>query len=57
MQIVLVIIAPHIEMDKIGGIIDLLIKGNRVAIRRIPYLPSLSRSPARIIEPATGAST
>lgn len=31
--------------------------GTIISIRRIPYLPSLRRIPARIILPATGAST
>lgn len=35
----------------------LIMWGNRAYIRRIPYPPNLSRIAARIIDPATGAST
>ena len=31
--------------------------GHMVIIRRSPYAPSFKRTPARIIDPATGAST
>lgn len=37
--------------------IEELIGGNRNLIRRRPYLPNLSRIPAKAIDPATGAST
>lgn len=40
-----------------GGAIDLLIFLNVDTIRIIPYPPSFNRIAARIIEPATGAST
>lgn len=57
MQIVLVITAPHKAVAEIRGIYKLLININIEDIRRRPYLPSLSKIAARIIEPATGAST
>ena len=50
--------APHREIEMISGVHGVTIRvGNIVRVRRIPYAPSLSRTLARIIEPATGAST
>lgn len=57
MQIKLVIAAPPKEMAKIEGLSVLISFGSVMAIRIIPNVPSLRRIPARIIEPATGAST
>lgn len=56
-QIILVITAPHIEIEEIRGIKGrfIFIKGEER--RRSPYLPSFNKTPARIIDPATGAST
>lgn len=56
-QISLVIIAPHIVMAIIDGAIFLFILGNKKENRINPYLPSFNSSPARIMDPATGAST
>lgn len=57
MQIRLVIVAPQREMLTSRGLIRLfsfiIIEERRIR----PYLPSFRRIPAKIIEPATGAST
>lgn len=57
MQISLVIIAPTSLMGRNTSFIALSVVGNRGIIRINPYLPSFSSSPAKIIDPATGAST
>lgn len=56
-QIILVIKAPHRETLMKIGATSLFIGGHSVDIRIRPYLPSLRRMAARIIDPATGAST
>lgn len=49
--------APHIAIELNIGVRVLLIQINSAASRSNPYLPSFKRIAARIIEPATGAST
>lgn len=49
--------APHIEIDEITLLIGAVNDGHIIFMRIIPYAPSLRRTPARIIDPATGAST
>ena len=44
-------------MEISSGIIDLLAFGVMDNSRRSPYEPSFSKIPARIIDPAIGAST
>lgn len=56
-QIILVIIAPHRETLINIGLTRLLIEKNIEDIRSRPYLPSFKRTAARIMDPATGAST
>lgn len=57
MQINLVTVAP-INLIEIKIFLTVAwIKGNSVIIRIKPYPPSFRRIPARIIDPATGAST
>lgn len=56
-QMVLVTTAPHIAVEQIKGRNRLLACTDKEAKRRIPYLPSLRRIAAKIIDPATGAST
>lgn len=56
-QIILEITAPHKAVAVMGLDNNLLIKGNKYDIRKMPYLPNFSKSPAKIIDPATGAST
>lgn len=56
-QINLVIVAPTREMDTMSGERSLFSIRNLVANRRSPYLPNFRRIPAKIIDPATGAST
>lgn len=51
------IAAPVREIAKIKGLIELIRLGIVIANRIIPNVPNLSRIPARIIDPATGAST
>lgn len=57
MQINLAITPPIRETLIRGGERHLFRTMNFEEIRRSPYLPSFRRIPARIIEPATGAST
>lgn len=56
-QISLVIAAPVSEIAKIKGFNELIRLGIVIARRIIPNVPNLSRIPAKIIDPATGAST
>jgi hypothetical protein len=56
-QIILVITAPQRAKDDKNGRMEELRRGKIKDTRRKPYLPSFRRSPAKIIEPATGAST
>lgn len=48
---------PHMAILVTKGARLKVIGWNSVEIRRAPYPPSLSKSPARIMDPATGAST
>jgi len=57
MQTILVIKAPIKDSLIIGDIISLFMCGNIMYDRSIPYLPSFSNTAAKIIDPATGAST
>ena len=57
MQINLVNIAPTIEILRINAWIFFGIYGNINLMRSSPYPPNFSKMAARIIEPATGAST
>lgn len=57
MQINLAIAPPIREMVRTMGRVSLFKSKNLEAIRKRPYLPSLSKTPARTIDPATGAST
>lgn len=45
------------EIGIIIGVTAVMHVGMRVAIRSIPYPPSLRRTLAKIIDPAAGAST
>ncbi len=56
-QIIDVITPPTIAIDMIGFINVLFIYLKIVIIRAMPYPPSFSKIAARIIDPATGAST
>jgi len=56
-QIRLVTIPPQSEIAAIGGSSLIFAWGNKEANRKIPYPPSFRRIPAKIIDPATGAST
>jgi len=56
-QIIDVITPPTIAIDIIGFSNVLFIYLNIMIIRAIPYPPSFSRIAAKIIDPATGAST
>lgn len=56
-QMILVIMAPTNAIDETGAARRLHVWGNKVIMRTSPYPPSFSRMAARIIEPATGAST
>lgn len=51
------IAAPPKDTAKIEGLIELIRLGIVIAKRIIPNVPNLRRIPARIIDPATGAST
>lgn len=57
MQISLAKAPPIVEMTIIRVDVDLEAKINFIERRIKPYLPNLSKIPARIIDPATGAST
>lgn len=57
MQIILVITPPHMAILENSGPKEYVRGCRREEIRKIPYPPSFRRSPARIIDPATGAST
>lgn len=48
---------PHMEIERISGGRRGVCGGNIRIICISPYPPSLRRMPARIMEPATGAST
>lgn len=56
-QIRLVITTPHRAKTINGYDISFVIGTRTVVIRIIPYPPSLSKTAAKIIDPATGAST
>jgi hypothetical protein len=56
-QIIDVTTPPTIATDIIGLINVLFIYLKIIIIRAIPYPPNFSRIAARIIDPATGAST
>lgn len=57
MQIKLVITTPH-KAKVINGYDISFVSGVKImVIRIIPYPPSLSKTAAKIIDPATGAST
>ena len=56
-QISLVTTAPIKVIDVITEYMAEVIGGNTNTIRIIPYPPNFSKIAARIIEPATGAST
>ena len=49
--------APQILRIKIGDLHKAVTLEKLNETRNNPYLPSFKRTPARIIEPATGAST
>jgi len=49
--------APPSDTARINGLMELIKLGIVKAKRIIPNVPSLRRIPARIIDPATGAST
>ena len=53
----LVIEAPPREIARMEGFMEFIREGRIMAIRIIPKVPSLRRIPARIMDPATGAST
>lgn len=57
MQIILVITAPHILRLIIIEDKEVHINVAMEAVRIMPYAPNFNKIPARIIEPATGAST
>lgn len=57
MQVSPVITAPINEIVVTKFDIDAFTGRNREDRRNKPYLPSFKRIPARIIDPATGAST
>lgn len=57
MQVKAVIILPTIEIAIIWFVIEALIVRRIELMRRRPYLPNFRSTPARIIDPATGAST
>lgn len=48
---------PNIAMIIKIIVLEIDVSGNSIERRMIPYPPSLRRVPARIIEPAIGAST
>lgn len=56
-QIIDVVTPPISEMTMIGVDSNLFMASNIINIRANPYLPSFNRIAARIIDPATGAST
>lgn len=56
-QIKLVTVAPISEILIVGEDKVVSVLGILVIIRNRPYPPSFRRIPARIIDPATGAST
>lgn len=56
-QIILVKIPPKRAILKIGKERDLMRGYMKLETRRIPNPPNFKRIAARIIEPATGAST
>lgn len=57
MQIIDVIAPPTIAIHKIGILINLLNLKKIIRIRARPYPPNFKSRAARIIDPATGAST
>ena len=57
MQISLVITPPQIAILLHKGLILNIKCGNINVIRKIPYPPSFKSNPAKIIDPAIGAST
>lgn len=56
-QIKLVITPPQMAILLQKGLILNIRLGKDIEIRRIPYPPSFNNNPARIIDPAIGAST
>lgn len=48
---------PKMAMSIIGNVWFRLFSWSRGDVRRMPYPPSLRRVPAKIMEPAMGAST
>lgn len=56
-QINLVITPPIVQTVNKGALTNLFNINILLVIRRSPYVPNFRRMPARIIDPATGAST
>jgi len=56
-QMIPVTHAPHIATADAGGVRQGFTHDSICLVRINPYLPSFSRMAARIIDPATGAST
>lgn len=54
---ILAIQAPQRLKVRIGDLQREVVKGKLKEIRNSPYLPNFNKIPARIIDPATGAST
>lgn len=52
-----VMAAPQDVIANIAGVIGCISRGKEDNIRKSPYTPSFSRSAAKIIDPAVGAST
>lgn len=52
-----VIHAPHIATEDMEGVSFAFVHTRAWEIRNMPYLPNLRRMAAKIIDPATGAST
>lgn len=48
---------PVSDKDIMKALHDFRVWGQNILVRRAPYTPSFSKTLARIIEPATGAST
>lgn len=57
MQINLVIVPPMRETLISRGLVIFVIRMNLEESRKSPYLPNFKSTPARTIDPATGAST
>lgn len=54
---ILAIQAPHRLKVRTGDLHMDVVRGKLREIRNNPYLPSFNKMPARIMDPATGAST